>query len=110
MRYLRRIYPYFSSDRGYSRQSNLEHQIGVAPRPDISASEYHAIIKKLSMILRGKTQTLIDRLERQIKKASARHDYEKAAVLRDEYLSLKALSQKVILGLKNRVISQSIKL
>lgn len=54
MRYLRRIYPYFSSDRGYSRQSNLEHQIGVAPRPDISASEYHAIIKKLSMILRGK--------------------------------------------------------
>lgn len=98
MRYLRRIYPYFSSDRGYSRQSNLEHQIGVAPRPDISASEYHAIIKKLSMILRGKTQTLIDRLERQIKKASARHDYEKAAVLRDEYLSLKALSQKVIFG------------
>lgn len=98
MRYLRRIYPYFSSDRGYSRQSNLEHQIGVAPRPDISASEYQAIIKKLSMILRGKTQTLVDRLERQIKKASARHDYEKAAVLRDEYLSLKALSQKVIFG------------
>lgn len=98
MRYLRRIYPYYSTDRGYSRQSALEHQIGVAPKPDVSVLEYKANIRKLTMILRGRSQTLIADLERQLKRLAAQEKFEQAATLRDEYLALKALSQKVIFG------------
>ncbi len=98
MRYLRRIYPYYTTQTGYSRQSSLEYQIGVSPKPGTSAAEYKATIRKLSLILRGKSQTLITSLERQLKRAAAKKNYEQAASIRDEYLALKALSQKVIFG------------
>ena len=98
MRYLRRIYPYYTTAKGYGRQSALEYQIGVAPKPDTTEAEYKQIIRKLRLILSGKTQSLIDKLERDIKRAAKGRQFEQAASLRNEYLALKALSQKVIFG------------
>ncbi len=98
MRYLRRIYPYYTSVKGYDRRSALEHQIGVAPKPGISKHEYRLIIRKLELILEGKTQTLISRLEKDIKGSARQRQFEQAAEQRNEYLALKALSQKVIFG------------
>lgn len=98
MRYLRRIYPYFTTTKGYERRSALEHQIGVAPKPDTTVAQYKIIIHKLELILGGKTQTLITRLEHDIDRVAAKRQYEQAAQLRDEYMALKALSQKIIFG------------
>lgn len=97
LRYLRRIFPYFiKPERKYS--SKLEYQIGVLPRPDIDKSEYRKQIRKLVLVLEGKSTKLITDLEKQIAKLSKAKRYEEAAPLRDQYLALKSLNSRVVFG------------
>jgi len=49
----------------------------------VSKEEYTEIIKQLILFLEGKQETIIKRLEVEMKQASNRLDYEKAAKLRD---------------------------
>ncbi len=97
LRYLRRIFPYFSSSRLVA-SSALEHQIGVAPHPDIPKAQYRTNIRRLTMVLEGKSQALTKELERDMERAAKQKDFEAAAQLRDQYLALKSLSRKVIFG------------
>lgn len=97
LRYLRRIFPYFSDSR-LVQTSALEHQIGVAPRPDISRTDYRTNIRRLSMVLEGRSTKLINDLERAMTVAAKAKNFEQAAQLRDQYTALKALSQKSIFG------------
>lgn len=97
LRLLRRIFPYFSDSKMVAK-SALEHQIGVAPKPDISVKEYRANIHRLIMVLEGRSTVLVRDLEKGMNRASKLKHYEEAAGLRDQYLALKALSRKVIFG------------
>ena len=63
LRYLRRIFPYFSDSR-MVQSSALEHQIGVAPKPDVSREEYRTNIRRLSLVLEGKSTKLVHELEK----------------------------------------------
>ena len=97
LRLLRRIFPYFSDSKLVSK-SALEHQIGVAPRPDISMTNYRANIRRLMMVLEGRSQVLVRDLDKGMQRAAKAKHYEEAAALRDQYLALKALSNKVLFG------------
>ncbi|MBP9826927.1 excinuclease ABC subunit UvrC [Candidatus Saccharibacteria bacterium] len=97
LRYLRRIFPYFSNSRLVA-SSALEHQIGVAPRPDISKAEYRTSIRRLMMVLSGKSTKLLSELEKSMQKSARAKRFEEAAVVRNQYLALKGLSRKVIFG------------
>lgn len=97
LRYLRRVFPYFvKAERKYS--SKLEYQIGVLPRPDIGKAEYRQQIRKLVLVLEGKSTKLIKELEKQIKALAKAKKYEEAAPLRDQYLALKALNSRIVFG------------
>lgn len=97
LRYLRRIFPYFSDSR-MVQASSLEHQIGVAPRPDISRDEYRTNIRRLCLVLEGKSGKLVRELEKAMSMAAKLQKYEQAAVLRNQYMALKGLSRKSIFG------------
>jgi len=97
LRYLRRIFPYFSNSRLVA-QSALEYQIGVAPHPQISRQAYRVNIRRLLLVLEGKSTKLVDELEKAMDVAAKAKRYEEAAQLRDQYLALKALSKKMIFG------------
>ncbi len=97
LRYLRRIFPYFSSSRMVA-SSALEHQIGVAPHPGIAKADYRTNIRRLIMVFEGKGQKLVRELERDMDRAARKKDFEAAAKLRDQYLALRSLSRKVIFG------------
>lgn len=97
LRYLRRIFPYFS-DSSMVAKSALEHQIGVAPKPDIAKTEYRRTISRLMMVLEGKSVKLVEELERAMQRAARKKDFEAAATARDQYLALKALSKKSLFG------------
>lgn len=97
LRYLRRIFPYFSDSR-MVQSSALEHQIGVAPKPDISREDYRTNIRRLNLVLEGKSTKLVQELEKSMSQAAKNKRYEEAASLRDQYLALKALSRKSIFG------------
>lgn len=97
LRYLRRIFPYFSKP-STSYSSKLEYQIGVVPPPDISKTEYRSNIRKLLLIFEGKSEYLVNQLEKDMNKLSKAKHYEAAAVLRNQYLALKGLSTKIVFG------------
>ena len=97
LRYLRRIFPYFSNSRLVAK-SALEYQIGVAPPPTITQKSYRTNIRRLMLVLEGKSTALITEIERDMNRAAKKKDFESAASLRNQYLSLKALSKKIIFG------------
>ena len=97
LRYLRRIFPYFSDSR-MVQSSALEHQIGVAPKPDVSREEYRTNIRRLSLVLEGKSTKLVRELEKAMSVAAKKQKYEEASILRDQYMALKGLARKSIFG------------
>lgn len=97
MKYLRRIFPYITDPR-WPQVSALNYQIGLTPPPDISKADYRRDIRRLMMVLEGKSQKLVTDLEREMRKLSRRHQYEQAAVVRNQFLALKSLSNKMIFG------------
>lgn len=102
LRYLRKVFPYFvKSEKKYS--SKLEYQIGILPRPETSKTEYRKQIRKLIMVLEGKSTKLIDQLEKELMKLSAQKKYEEAIEPRNQYLALKALSTRVVFGGEEKI-------
>lgn len=97
LRYLRRIFPYFS-DSQMVQSSALEYQIGVAPNPSISRTDYRTNIRRLCLVLEGKSTKLVYELEKAMAAAARTQNYELAASLRDQYMALKGLSRKSIFG------------
>ncbi len=97
MRYLARIFPYIT-DRRWPKISPLQYQIGVMPHPDISKEVYRKQIFNLIMVLEGKSQKLVRELEREMKRLARAKQFEQAGTVRDQYLALKSLEQKIIFG------------
>jgi len=60
----------------------------------VTREEYRKQIKKLCMVLEGKKDRLIRKMERQMKESSAALDFEKAGRIRDEIAALKKLEMR----------------
>ncbi len=103
LKYLRRAFPYFVKGK-HKYSSKLEYQIGVLPRPDVTKTEYRKQIRKLIMVLEGKSTKLIDALKKDIDKLSKRQKYEEAIELRNQYLALKALNTRVVFGGEEKIV------
>ncbi len=97
LKYLRKIFPYYTqSPKSFS--SKLEYQIGTLPQPNISKTEYRSNIRKLCLVLEGKSNYLITKLTAEMKKYSSKNKFESAAVLRNQIFALKALATKVTIA------------
>lgn len=102
LRYLRKVFPFFIKE-GHKYSSKLEYQIGILPRPDTTKTEYRKQIRKLILVLEGKSSKLVDQLEKELKVLSKQHKYEEAIAPRNQYLALKALSSRVVFGGEERI-------
>ncbi len=60
----------------------------------ISETDYQRSINQAKMLLKGKTKDLISLLKKEMKKYSARLDYEHAKIRRDQILALEHISEK----------------
>ncbi|NLC11731.1 MAG: excinuclease ABC subunit UvrC [Firmicutes bacterium] len=67
-------------------------------RGDVSREEYMKMVKDLILFLEGKGEKLLKELEKEMKEAASRLDYERAARLRDRYRSVALVleRQKVV--------------
>lgn len=97
LRYMRKIFPYYTKPR-QTKSSKIEYQIGVAPAPEMSRKVYRQGIQKLILIFQGKTSTLINELEKEMKRLAKTKEYEAAANVRNQYLAIKSLSTKIVFG------------
>ena len=60
----------------------------------ISKEEYHKQIDEIIMLLEGKTSKIIKQLDEEMKEASSKQDYEKAAYLRDKKIAIERVSER----------------
>jgi len=90
LKVLRPVFPYHS-DKSLLKPC-FHFQIGLCPGPcagAISQRDYLKNIRSLMLIFEGKKQRIERRLEREMKKLSKEHKFERAAAIRNTLYSLK---------------------
>jgi excinuclease ABC subunit C len=75
----------------------LNYQIELCPAPctgNITKDEYQKGVKKVQLFLEGRQTEVIALLKKEMDQAATNHEYEKAAVIRDQLFSLEDVLQK----------------
>ncbi|MBR6504718.1 MAG: excinuclease ABC subunit UvrC [Clostridia bacterium] len=60
----------------------------------VSKEEYYKQIEEIISLLEGKTSQIIKKLDKEIKEASQKLEFEKAAILRDKKIAIERVSEK----------------
>ena len=87
----------------------LNYDIGRCPgvcQKLVSPVEYAKIVQKVAMVFQGRTQELIDILTAQMETAAAELNFETAAKIRDQILSLKSLNAAQKVSLPDDTVSR----
>lgn len=101
LKYLRRAFPYSTHEGVIPKRACLLFHLGLCPGLEenkTSLEDYRANLKKLMQYLRGGRKALMNQLKKDMERAAKNKDFENAAKLRDQYLTLKNLSQQIIFG------------
>jgi excinuclease ABC subunit C len=98
LRYLRRIFPYYTKPPKTNERPSLDAHIGLDPRPEVTSDEYKASLRQLIRYIEGGRKTIIKELEKQMQLAARLHDFENAALYRNKVNDMKALQQKIMFG------------
>ena len=87
----------------------LNYDIGRCPgvcQKLVSSVEYAKIVQKVAMVFQGRTQELIDILTAQMETAATELNFETAAKIRDQILSLKSLNAAQKVSLPDDTVSR----
>ena len=92
LRIIRKYFPYRSCEK-MPQEARMYYKIGLAPLPEkTSKKEYAKTIKNISLILEGKTDTLIKKLSQEMNLKSKEQKFEEAAKIRDQIEALSVMS------------------
>jgi len=100
LKIMRKIFPFHSLAQK-SENGCLDFQIGRCPGPyagAITKKDYAKNIRGIRMILEGQKKSLVKKLEKEMQKYAARHEYEKAADARNKLFSLKHIRDVALLS------------
>ncbi|HWT82853.1 MAG TPA: excinuclease ABC subunit UvrC, partial [Candidatus Methylomirabilis sp.] len=92
LRLINRTFPLRTCRSIAGRSLCLEYHMGRCLGPCeglVTREEYAEIVQKVRLVLEGKDQEVIQQLERQMRDAADRQEYERAATLRDRINTLK---------------------
>lgn len=98
LRYLRRVFPFFTKPPLQNRRSDLDAHIGLSPSQDMTSEEYKASLRKLSHYFEGGRKKIVKDIEKEMHAAASRQDFETAASLRNRLRDLAELQQKIMFG------------
>jgi len=93
LKLIRKVFPYRSC-RVLPKSPCLYYHLKLCPAPcakKISIAKYRDIIDNICKILKGERQSLINKLERRMQRASRNRQFEEAARLRDKLVALHSL-------------------
>ncbi len=108
LRYLRRAFPYAISRPVNQQRPSLHYHLGLDPGLEdgkTSLDAYRANLRQLIQYLKGHRKKLMRDIEKDMKQASKRKDFELAAKYRNQLQCLQALSRQVLFG--DREIQQA---
>lgn len=98
LRYLRRVFPYYTKPRKQGDRQDLDSHIGLSPHPGTTSEEYKATLRKLVRYFEGGRKTLAKEIEKEMHQAAKQHDFETAARLRNRLHDLAELQRKIMFG------------
>ncbi len=98
LRYLRKIFPYYTKPPKDGARPDLDAHIGLSPRAGTSSEEYKATLRQLVRYFEGGRKAIIRDMEKQMQLAAKLHDFENAALYRNKLNDLRALQQRIMFG------------
>ena len=98
LRYLRKVFPYYTKPPKEGARPDLDSHIGLSPRPGILSEEYKTSLKQLTRYFEGGRKSIIRDIEKQMQQSAKIHDFENAARHRNKLNDLKALQQRIMFG------------
>ena len=100
LKIMRKIFP-FHSGKQKTEKGCLDFQIGLCPGPyanAISKEDYRKNIRGIRMILEGKKQNLIKKLEKEMQEYSRKQEFEKAGEMRNKIFALKHIQDVALIS------------
>lgn len=97
LRYLRRVFPYYTRQVTPGKR-DLDAHLGLSPQHSMSSADYKASIRKLIRYIRGGKREIMREIERDMKDAAKRQDFEEAARQRNRLQSLRDLQTRIMFG------------
>jgi len=100
LKIIRRIFP-FHSRKQKTEQGCLDYQLGRCPGPYagvISKKDYRKNIRGVEMILSGRKKSLVKKMEKEMKEHSQKHEFEKAAELRNKIFALQHIQDVALIS------------
>jgi excinuclease ABC subunit C len=98
LRYLRRIFPYYTKAHNPNVRADLDAHLGLSPLPGTTSDEYKATLRKLIRYFQGGRKALARELEKEMHVAAKLHDFENAARLRNKLNDLRELQRRIMFG------------
>jgi excinuclease ABC subunit C len=98
LRYLRKVFPYYTKTPAINMRPDLDVHIGLSPSPNISSEEYKASLRRLIRYFQGGRKALVKELEKEMHVAAKLHDFENAALLRNKINNLRELQRRIMFG------------
>jgi excinuclease ABC subunit C len=98
LRYLRKVFPYYTVAPKENGRPDLDAHIGLSPRAGTTSIEYKTTLKRLIRYMEGGRSAIVRELEKEMHLAAKLHDFETAASLRNKMNDLKSLQQKIMFG------------
>ncbi|MGV9001581.1 MAG: helix-hairpin-helix domain-containing protein [Candidatus Saccharimonadaceae bacterium] len=98
LRYLRKVFPYYTKQPRDGARPDLDAHIGLSPRPGVSSDEYKATLRQLIRYFEGGRRVIIRDIEKEMQLAAKLHDFENAALYRNKLNDLRALQQRIMFG------------
>lgn len=98
LRYLRRVFPYYTKPPKEGERASLDAHIGLSPLPGTTSDEYKATLRKLVRYFEGGRKKLATEIEKEMQQAAKLHDFETAARLRNRLRDLAELQRKIMFG------------
>lgn len=99
LKLLRRIFPYATREVSGQKRANLQYHLGLDPGLEegrTSLEDYRANLRRLMAYIEGRRVTIIRELEKDMKAAAKRQDFEGAAHIRNRLTALQNLGKAVI--------------
>lgn len=99
LRSLRRVFPYSTHSGTIPKRACLQYHLGLCPGLEenkTSLNDYRATLRQLMRYMRGERLQILDKLEKDMKIAAKKQQFEEAARLRNRYYALKALTKQII--------------
>lgn len=97
LRYLRKVFPYYTSAPREGARPDLDAHLGLSPI-GMTSEEYKANLRKLISYVKGNRKSLVADLERDMRTAAGLHDFELATKLRNKVYNLRELQHRIMFG------------